>query len=698
MTSLHLPLNTKVQVYGSEFKVVCHTASNEFNLANIETGKPLLIEESTLTSLIMKGEAEIECFRQYGAGKNKSQIKRSFESFSADNQEEARRRLKYVKAVHQRISDGSLSSAVCDVLKFFAQVPEECLPSQRTVERWYRAWCDGGHDLRALLPADFLKGRRAKIISGAVAEILDEVIEDFYLIATPYKVNQLFQILRGRIEKQNLGLPRKAQLKVPNIRSVYRYVRALEPFEVAAAQHGVRAAKAKYDAVGAGITARHPLEIVQVDHHLVDLQLILRSGTILGRPWLTLAIDLYSRMVVGFYLSFNAPSYISVMRCLKHAIAPKEMYLQQVAEQLEQHSDTSYNPEFASNWPCFGLIDTLVLDNGPEFHSQHLLDGMAQLGTSVEYNPSYSPHYKGVVERWFGTLNTKLVHTFPGTTFSNPDKRGNYPSEKEACLTIEEFEFLLTKFIVDDYANCQHSSLKCTPAQKWREGTRKHPVHFISSQQDLNVLLFKIETRTLGRNGIAVAGLSYQSEAIQLLRRRLIGNSSLGPKNPRVRIKVDPEDLSTIYVEDQENSVFIPANCIYETYALRLSMWRHKVIRSLIQDTGSNPDKSSESELLDRRLSVFEASRQIISDAQKTKRKQAYRYQNEELRSLSAIEAGAQAGRAISAPSEVEAEDYEAPFFSSEEIEAELIERGWHASRAGDGANPDAEDPDNGVS
>ena len=687
MTNIYLPINTKVLVKGAEFKVVCHTAANELNLANIETGKPLLISVSEFTSMIVNGDAEIERIGRSKGGHRQSSIKRSFESFSAEHQAEARRRLKYVKAVDEGIAGHALSSTVKDVLRLFSNENGPRQPSVRTVERWYRAWSDGDRDIRALLPADYLKGRRIKTLDDRVVEILNEVIEDFYLIPTPHRVNRLYQIVRDRILKENKEKSPASKLSVPHIRKIYRYVRALDPYEVKVAHHGKRAANAIFDAIGAGVTAAYPLQIVQVDHHLVDLQLVLNSGTILGRPWLTVALDLYSRMVVGFYLSFDAPSYISVMRCLRHSILPKEVFLSQIVQQLKQFSETSFEPGFLSNWPCFGLIDTLVVDNGLEFHSQHLLDSAEQLGISVEYSPAREPHYKGPVERWFGTLNTKLIHTLPGTTFSNPAMRGSYPSEKESCLTIEMLEFLLTKFIVDDYSNSPHKRLNCTPAEKWSEGTRKNPVHFISNQQDLNVLLFKVETRTLGRHGVTIAGLPYQSDAIQLLRRHLIGNSSLGLKNPKVRVKVDPEDLSTVYVEDRENKVFIPANCIYETYSLQLSTWRHKVIRDSISGDGVNPDKVSEEELLDRRLSVFEAAQKLVSDARKSKRKRAYRYKNEEQRALEAHQSSNPIG-IDETSSSLEEDDYLIPFNSPEEMDEQLNLRGWRASSASDVAKP----------
>ena len=68
----------------------------------------------------------------------------------------------------------------------------------------------------------------------------------------------------------------------------------------------------------------HPLERVELDHFLCDVHLVCgKTGAALGRPWLTLAVDHYSGMVVGYHLTFAPPSAASVLAALRHAIVPK---------------------------------------------------------------------------------------------------------------------------------------------------------------------------------------------------------------------------------------------------------------------------------------------------------------------------------------------------------------------------------------
>ncbi|WP_341858101.1 hypothetical protein [Sinorhizobium medicae] len=48
----------------------------------------------------------------------------------------------------------------------------------------------------------------------------------------------------------------------------------------------------------------------------------------IGRPWLTLAMDVCSRMVMGFYLTMDAPSRLSTSLCLLHSVFDKSAWLQ----------------------------------------------------------------------------------------------------------------------------------------------------------------------------------------------------------------------------------------------------------------------------------------------------------------------------------------------------------------------------------
>ncbi len=112
----------------------------------------------------------------------------------------------------------------------------------------------------------------------------------------------------------------------------------------------------------------------------------------------------------------------------------------------------------------------LYLDNAAEFHSDALRRGCEQHGIRLRYRPPGQPHYGGIVERVIGTM-MKTVHELPGTTFSNPQERGGYDSEKTAALTLRELERWLVLAIASYHGSIHGES----GAHRRAGGTRGWP-------------------------------------------------------------------------------------------------------------------------------------------------------------------------------------------------------------------------------
>jgi putative transposase len=74
----------------------------------------------------------------------------------------------------------------------------------------------------------------------------------------------------------------------------------------------------------------------------------------IGRPWITLAIDVASRMASGFYLSHDAPSIVSVVLVLTQCTLRKDSWL-------------SKRRLGSIKWPVSGIPDGVHLDNAKEF-------------------------------------------------------------------------------------------------------------------------------------------------------------------------------------------------------------------------------------------------------------------------------------------------------------------------------------------
>jgi putative transposase len=285
-------------------------------------------------------------------------------------------------------------------------IADEAPPSWVTLYRWLRDYEAAGRDARSLLPASRSRGNHRSKISGkrldeyvaddyekarVVDGLIDQVIRTRYLSASRPTVSSIHENLQARVIEENRLRPPHDQLPIPHISSLYRRVAALDPYEVASARHGRKYANEKHRTNGQGPRPAHPLERVECDHTRLDLMVVDAETRLpLGRPWLTVMLDVYSRMATGIYLSFHPPGYLSVMQCLRHAIKPKG------------YVKARY-PEIAHDWPAHGLPERLVVDNGKEFHSRHFDDACLQLGIGIQYAPPKCAWYKGTMERWFGT-------------------------------------------------------------------------------------------------------------------------------------------------------------------------------------------------------------------------------------------------------------------------------------------------------
>ena len=150
--------------------------------------------------------------------------------------------------------------------------------------------------------------------------LIEETIKERYLKRELPSIRSVCFAVTDRIRRHNEAKPQEVPLKPVNFKTVYRAVRRLNPYEVMAARRGKRAADREFAMVGPGPQTTRPLERVECDHTKLDLYVVDdRHGELvpIGRPWLTLMVDHYSRLPVGYYLGFKPPGFESVALALR---------------------------------------------------------------------------------------------------------------------------------------------------------------------------------------------------------------------------------------------------------------------------------------------------------------------------------------------------------------------------------------------
>jgi len=273
--------------------------------------------------------------------------------------------------------------------------------------------------------------------------LIDVAINDFYLRPERPTVAALHREISVAI--------RKAGLPVPSYKAIQRRVAEFDRRTLLKKRLGAKHARQHLSPVQEGVQMNEPLELMQIDHTLADVIVVDEiDREPIGRPWLTLAIDVATRTVPGFHLSLEAPCATSVALALSMAVLPKERLLATLGVDL--------------TWPCYGLPQRVHLDNAHEFRSKALKHGCQEYGIEICYRPPGQPHFGGHIERLIGTMMGE-VHLLPGTTFSSVADRGNYKSTNAAVMTMRELEAWLAVQIAGVYHVRPHRGLGKPPQE-----------------------------------------------------------------------------------------------------------------------------------------------------------------------------------------------------------------------------------------
>jgi len=384
------------------------------------------------------------------------------------------------------------------------------------------------------------------------------------------------------------------KLPVPARNTVAQRIAGLHPAKIARSRGGQDAARPLQGAGGIPPEVTMPLEQVQIDHTVIDLIVVdERDRQPIGRPYLTIAIDVFTRCVVGMVVTLEAPSAVSVGLCLAHACCDKRPWL----ERLDVEMD----------WPMSGKPALLYLDNAAEFKSEALRRGCEQHGIRLDYRPLGQPHYGGIVERIIGTAMQMIHDELPGTTFSNPDQRGEYASEKVAALTLRELERWLA-LAVGTYHGSVHNGLLQPPAARWAEAVARTGVPTVITRTTAFLVDFlPVLRRTLTRTGFVIDHIHYYADALKpwIARRDRL---------PAFLIRRDPRDISRIWVLEPEGQHYLEIP--YRTLSHpAVTLWEQRQALAKLRQQGR--EQVDESAL----FRMIGQMREIVSTAQKATRK-----------------------------------------------------------------------------
>ena len=458
-------------------------------------------------------------------------------------------------------------------------------PCRSTISRWVNAYrrdeCDKGCGLLGLFPKSEERGNTLRRLPKPVVDSMVDVAEKQYEVPSRPTKMAAFQILKGRcIEAGHC---------VPTYRTWCRYLASRDQLRQKAKREGQPVADLDKFFVSDGEErllqeGTRPFHIVHIDHTKLDLFLVLRLGRDgrnrrkkIARVWLTIAFCAWSRCVLGYYLSFDAPSYRSCMGVLRDMVRHHER-----------------------------LPKIIVVDNAREFLSESFQGFCAAYDISQQFRPKSSPKHGASCERVFGTTNKQFVHNLMGNTQALRDPRSMSPEvdpRAHAVWTLAKFEEELRRYFFKTYSNAEHGTLLESPRERlergWQEtGQRQHRrVRYDERFYFLTLPSSKRNTARVGNRGeIQVENVVYTATELRQA------------KGKRVRVRVDPDDAGHVYAWVGKKWV----ECRSEWYSrLRGRTWRQVRIASQEIRKGSGKKGAGKTTVVtaEKIVSVLEGAR-----------------------------------------------------------------------------------------
>lgn len=288
---------------------------------------------------------------------------------------------------------------------------------------------------------------------------------------------------------------------------------------------------------------------------------------------LTIAMDLFSRSICGLRLSAVSTKAVDAAVVLFETLTPDSVRTTGsgllpyggVPEVVVVDAERACfaNAQGASGDGGFPGVaaETLVVDHGKIYLSEHLLSVCERLGISIQPARPLTPTDKAACERFFRTLGEGLLVALPG--YKGPDvySRGADP-EGCAYFFVDELERIIREWTATIYHRRPHEGLtepgapgvELSPAEMFEAGLARTGRLRVPSHPGLVFDLLPTAWRTVQHYGVEVHGLRYNGPSLTPYRNRTSPHTGLHAGKWPVRF--DPDDISKVYFCDPADNAW----------------------------------------------------------------------------------------------------------------------------------------------
>lgn len=185
----------------------------------------------------------------------------------------------------------------------------------------------------------------------------------------------------------------------------------------------------------------------QIDATIADVYLVSEEdrNKVIGRPTLYFVVDVFSRAIVGMYVGLENASWVSAMEALSNTVLDKVEYCKKF--DIDITNDM---------WPTVGLPESIIGDRG-EILGRHIEVLSKAFNVNIENTPPYRADWKGIVERYFRTVQVKMKPFVEGyvTKETIGKKRHGKDYRQDSIHTLKEFTQMMIKIVL--YYNNEHT-------------------------------------------------------------------------------------------------------------------------------------------------------------------------------------------------------------------------------------------------
>lgn len=402
-------------------------------------------------------------------------------------------------------------------------------------------------------------------VDQMIRDIFDAAIAEYYNKRDKHSVR--FAWCKMLTEYFNTGYEMKRGVPTPNLKKDHEvpsldqfryYLRKKEDkLKIIIAREGEGRYLLKFRPKLSNSTQRAlgPGHFFEIDATVADVYLVSSDRIrIIGRPIVYFVIDVYSRLIAGFYVGLEGPSWIGAMMAIDCTVANKVELCAEYGIEINEEQ-----------WPAHYLPEFFQADRGEmEGIMSNTLPG---IGTHIINTPPYRADLKGIVEQRFRTLNMKIGPYSPGRVKEEYKQRGGKDYVLDAKLTLRAFTKMIIEMILS-YNNNQY--IKEYPGEKgmlpdqvlpvpihlWNWGMKNKGGFMVEKPRDFVRFSMLPSARvTVDEFGIHFNKMCFASEELNVKGWFLAG------KSHKQNIKYDPRSLNYVFVMDANNQ-FIPCELL----------------------------------------------------------------------------------------------------------------------------------------